>query len=74
MAVVVDRADLFFDEVLNRFRPLRDALVLIGLIYTTKTLIGLTSDTLRAIRVFGLSRLWRTDFKTKYGQWAGMTF
>ena len=72
MAVVVDRADLFFAEVSERFRPVRDALVVIGLFYVTKKVIGLTSDVLRAVRVFGLSRLWSPDFRKKYGQWAGI--
>jgi hypothetical protein len=71
MAVVVDRADLFFAEVSSRFRPVRDALVVIGLFYVSKKLVGLGSDLLRAVRVFGLARLFRQDFRKKYGQWAG---
>jgi hypothetical protein len=74
MAVVVDRADLFFAEVSERFRPVRDALVVIGLFYVSKKVIGLTSDVLRAVRIFGLSRLWSPDFRKKYGQWAGNSF
>jgi hypothetical protein len=45
--------------------------VVIGLFYVSKKLVGLGSDLLRAVRVFGLARLFRQDFRKKYGQWAG---
>ena len=74
MAVVVDRADLLFAEISRGLKPIRDVMVVAGLFYLSKKLIGVTYDVWTGIRVFGLSRLWRPDFRKKYGQWAGTSF
>jgi hypothetical protein len=58
MAVVVDRADLLFAEVSARLRPVRDALVVAGLFYVTKTLAGLAFDAFRC-RFYEI----RSDFR-----------
>ncbi len=71
MAVVVDRADLLFAEISQGLKPVRDVLVVAGLFYLSKKLVGITYDVWTGIRIFGLSKLWRPDFRKKYGHWAG---
>ena len=42
MAVVVDRADLLFAEISQGLKPVRDVLVVAGLFYLSKKLVGIT--------------------------------
>jgi len=71
MALSVDRANVLFDEICSGLRPLRDGLILLGLIYAAKVTVSLSCGIFNGIRIFGLSRLWNPDFKKKYGKWAG---
>ena len=73
MAVVVDRASLLTDQIIRSFRPLRDALVAIGIFYSMKSLIKLSYQVLGGAKTFGLSKLRFSDFVKRYGKWAVVT-
>ena len=73
MAVAVDRANLLTDQIIRSFRPLRDALVAIGILYSMKTLIKMSYQALGVAKTFGLSKLRFSDFVRQYGDWAIVT-
>ena len=39
MAVAVDRANLLADQIIRSFKPLKDALIAIGILYSMKSVI-----------------------------------
>ena len=57
MAVAVDRANLLTDQIIRSFRPLRDALLAIGLFYSVKNIFKFACEFNRAVKVFGVSQL-----------------
>jgi short-subunit dehydrogenase len=73
MAVAVDRASLLTDQIIRSFRPLRDALVAIGILYSMKSVIKISYQALRGATTFGLSKLRFSDFVRQYGEWAIVT-
>ena len=73
MAVAVDRADLFANQIIRSFRPLRDALVAIGLLYSMKNVIKFGYQIIRGVHVFGISQLRWRNFMKYYGEWAIVT-
>ena len=73
MAVVVDRANLLTDQIIRSFRPLRDALVAIGMIYSMKSVIKMGYQIFLGTKTFGLTKLRWPNFVRQYGDWAIVT-
>ena len=73
MAVAVDKADLLANQIIRSFRPLRDTLVAIGLLYSMKNVIKLGYQIIRGAHVFGISQLRWRNFMKHYGEWAIVT-
>jgi len=74
MAVAVDSASLFFGQLVKRLHPVRDALVLAGIYYTTKRIVSFGYDVYTGLRTFGISRLLASsDLSSVYGKWAVVT-
>ena len=74
MAVAVDRAGLLFDMVAHRMKPLRDALIMTGLYYSTKLAVKTTLCFYKAFKTFGLPLIWPRNFQKEYGKWAGNAY
>ena len=73
MAVAVDRANFLADQIIRSFRPLRDAFVAIGMLYTMKSVIKIGYQILLGTKTFGLSKLRWPNFILQYGDWAIVT-
>ena len=73
MAVAVDRANFLADQIIRSFRPLRDAFVAIGILYSMKSVIKIGYQILRGTKTFGLSKLRWPNFVRQYGDWAIIT-
>lgn len=73
MAVAVDRANLLADQIIRSFRPLRDALIAIGLFYSVKNVIKLAYQLTHGTKIFGLSLFRCSNFVRDYGKWAVVT-
>ena len=73
MALVVDAVPLFLDHVWRQLKPVRDALLAVGFLYTVKKVAVVTKDACVGLKVFGASRIFHdADFPTRYGaKWAG---
>jgi hypothetical protein len=71
MALAVDRANLLVDAMSSRMTPVRDALLLVGLYYTSKKVYGGLYNIYTACKTFGLPYIWPRNFPQEYGQWAG---
>ena len=73
MALVVDAVPLFLDHVWRQLKPVRDALLAVGFLYTVKKVVVVTKDACVGLKVFGASRIFHdADFPTRYGaKWAG---
>lgn len=72
MALVVDQANLFFDTVALRMKPLRDALLLAGLFYGSKLAFKGCCGLYQGFKTFALPYVWPRNFSKEYGQWAGI--
>ena len=53
MAVAVDRANLLVDQIMRSFRPLRDALLAVGLYYSVKNVLMTCYQIIKAAKIFG---------------------
>ena len=73
MAVAVDRANLLADQIIRSFKPLKDALVAIGILYSMKTVIKIGYQILLGTKTFGLTKLRWPNFVKQYGDWAIVT-
>jgi len=75
MALVVDAVPLFLDHVWRQLKPVRDALLAVGFLYTVKKVAVVTKDACVGLKVFGASRIFHdADFPTRYGaKWAVVT-
>lgn len=72
MAVSVDSAGPLIDMVFRRMKPLRDALLLAGLYYTSRVALKGTFTFYQAVKTFALPLIWPRNFSKEYGKWAGM--
>ena len=72
MAVSVDSAGPLIDMVFRRMKPLRDALLLAGLYYTSRVALKSTFSFYQAVKTFALPLIWPRNFSKEYGKWAGM--
>ena len=67
----VDGVEMLVNQISKDLRPLRDALVALGLIFATKTAITLTFKAIRWARHFLLPHIWpKSDMRKKYGSHA----
>ena len=71
--MAVDRADLLIDQIIRSCRPLRDAVIAIGLFYSVKNVLKLAYQLTHGTKAFGLSLFRRPCFVKDYGQWAIVT-
>ena len=71
MAVAVDGAGPLIDMLARRMKPLRDALLLVGICYSTKLVLKGTFALLKGFKTFGLPMVWPRNFPKEYGEWAG---
>jgi 17beta-estradiol 17-dehydrogenase / very-long-chain 3-oxoacyl-CoA reductase len=56
-----------------KLRIIIDTFTLLGLIYSTKLVLGLFCVAFNGFRVHFWSRIWKLDLKRKYGEWAVIT-
>jgi len=72
MALVVDSVPLFLDHVWRQLKPVRDAILALGLCYSLKKLALLSRDVYVGLKVFSRV-LPEPDLVRKYGKWAVVT-
>merc|ERR1712212_157027 len=68
-----DRANFLADQIIRSFRPLRDAFVAIGILYSMKSVIKIGYQILLGTKTFGLSKLRWPNLVRQYGDWAIIT-
>lgn len=73
MALTVDRFDLFLQVVVNRFRPVRDTLLIFGTFYGGKLVLKCANVIYKSVKTFGIPLFWPRNFTREYGSWIIIT-
>ena len=58
----------------NQIKTVKDLLLFIGLLYTSKLTLKTILKLYQGFRTFILPHFWHRDFRKEYGSWAGIFF
>jgi len=71
MALAVDRFEFLANEIISTLTSFRDVLAAIGTLYAARKSLCVMWRLFTATKTYGLAPSWRSDFRQRYGQWAG---
>lgn len=71
MALVVDRFDYLAREIISTLTSARDALAVVGTLYAARKTLSILCRLLTTLKTYGIAPSWCSDFRQRYGEWAG---
>jgi len=71
MALVVDSFEYLAREIISTLTSARDVLAVIGTLYAARKSLSVACRLVTTLKTYGIAPSWRSDFRLRYGEWAG---
>ena len=70
MALAADRFEFLLHEIFQLFGEIRDALAIIGTLYSARKVLQVTHKAYKGICTYGIPRFTNPNLVKQYGKWA----